>query len=195
MRSPSNPISPGPESRDIFNLRQFLQQGQISKTKYKTKRGQKKIFIWISEQLNKLYWSSGTTQNMTSAVEKSTFLNAVDIHDVTNTLKSKTKFRIHYFTAGDGSKLEFRDFDGLTNLKRDQWVQGLKELKDGRLGYRLEGSSRDQGTILSIVGAQQEEDGEQKTTTTTTKTTKVRIFFLKVEFLSFFLKIFYENFL
>jgi hypothetical protein len=174
MRSPSNPIPPGPEPREIFNIRQFLQQGQVGKTKYKKKRGQKKIFIWISENLSTLYWSSGKTQNITSAIEKSTFLNAVDIHDVTNTVKSKTKFRIQYFTAGDGSKLECRDFDVSTNQKRNQWVKGLEQLKEGSLDYRLEGSSRDQGTVVSIAGEQNEE-GEQKTTTTTK--IKVRVFF------------------
>ena len=126
-----NKIEAKQRSEEISNMRQLLQQGQVGKTKKKSSRigGHKKIYFWVDENLSRFYWSSGTKKNQKTSIEKATFLNVVDIHDVAPTPGDETKFRIQYSTAVDGS-LELRDFDAMSSSQRTQWVLGLSQLKD-----------------------------------------------------------------
>ena len=125
-----NEIEAKQRSEEISNMRKLLQQGQVGKTKKKSSRigGHKKIYFWVDvdENLSRFYWSSGTKK---TSIEKATFLNVVDIHDVAPTPRDETKFRIQYSTAVDGS-LELRDFDAMSSSQRTQWVLGLSQLKD-----------------------------------------------------------------
>ena len=117
--------------------------------------GQKIIYFWLSENLLRLYWSSGSTQNIQTAKEKSTYIEVASITSVTPTPGAKKKFRVEYVPSESKSssslnRKQSMDFDAMSSVKRGQWVAALNQLQNGDLEYRLEFSDRDQTTVLSI---------------------------------------------